>query len=125
MSKTEDYIKCLAFTTWCSVDSVDRNKAYLKFVRNKQLCMEQINKYRGNKQHSCSLCIKRFYDRRSRNRHRRKNNCINKIKKTQVIDVDKPNNVFKCRVCKRPFSLRSNRDRHQRNMHKAGRATAP
>ena len=74
----EDYIKFIAVNRGCPVESVDRNKAHWNFIMNKTVCMEQVNGYRGENQYSCSLCGKRFADRRNRNRHRRNVDCIKK-----------------------------------------------
>ena len=117
----EDYIKFITVNRGCPVESVDRNKAHWNFIMNKTVCMEQVNGYRRENQYSCSLCGKRFADRRNRNRHRRNVDCIKK-----VVKLDKPtvvkntDTVYRCKMCDKTFSHRSNRDRHQRTMHKPG-----
>ena len=118
----EDYIKYLAVIRGCPVDRVYRAKAHWNFIMNKTVCLEQVKVYRGDKEHSCCLYGKRFADRRNRNRHRRKVDCVNKVVKVVDKVVDKvkiDNNVYRCKVCDKTFSHRSNRDRHQRTMHKA------
>ena len=105
----DEYLKCLAVKKGCSVDSVNRTKAHWDLIMNRKASMESIKAYKGDKEYSCSLCGKRFKDRRSRNRHRRQVKCTDKY--TRV-------DLFKCTMCPKQFTTRSNRDRHQRNQHK-------
>ena len=50
----------------CPVDSVNRNKAHWDLIMNRKACMEAIKAYKFDKEYICSLCGKRFKDRRSR-----------------------------------------------------------
>ena len=106
----DEYVKCLAVNRGCPVDSVDRTKAHWHFIMNRKACMEAIQAYKGDKEYSCSLCGKRFKDRRNRNRHRRQVKCTHKYMTVE--------DLFKCTMCPKRFTARSNRDRHHRNQHK-------
>ena len=101
----DEYVKCLAVKRGCPVHSVNRNKIHWELVMNRKACMEAIKAYKGDKEYSCSLCSKRFKDRRSRNRHRRQVKCTDKY-----MRVD----FFKCTICPKQFTTRSNRDRHKK-----------
>ena len=75
----EDYIKSLALEKGCTGSNIDRTKAHWEFIMHKEQCMSKVIRYREAGEFSCSICGKQFKHRTSRNRHRRKVNCGNKV----------------------------------------------